>query len=263
MNVALLCCCLSATPAAEVKPLVLLAEEAVYQKAKEKEISFDGILERNAGGKLGPAGRFNVYRLATEESGKATTHDLYVPGKAALLALYVGKRVRILGKLVETEDDGKKYVELWPARLEISGGALPEAPGKDGVFARSGWQPPEAQRVGSRHYVFRDGEALAKGMKLTGASPAEGATAELARGMRITAVDWKKHMAVSVCAGLTSGGATLRVTRAAVEDGTLFVRYLLETPKSPTDGFGYPAETVLLPRFDGPVKVEIDKAKSE
>jgi hypothetical protein len=263
MTVALWCLCLAAAPAADARDgaVTLLADDAAYQKAKGKEVVFEGVLERNPGNKLGPAGRFNVYRLAMEESGKPATRDLYLPGKAALLALHVGKRVRLVGKLVETEDDGKKYVEIWPARFEIASGTLPDAAGDDGVFARSDWQPPDAQRLGRRDYVFRDGEALAKAMRLTGASPAEGATSQLARLLRVPALDWSKHMAVSVCAGLTDGGRRLTVTKAAVVDGALIVRYRLETPDPSPGGFGYPAQTVLLPRFDGPVKVEVDTGK--
>jgi hypothetical protein len=262
MTVALWCLCLAASPgAADSGAVTLLADDPAYQKARGGEAVFEGVLERNPGGKLGAGGRFNIYRLALEESGKPMARDLYLPGNGAALALHVGKRVRVVGKLIETEDDGKKYLEIWPARLEIASGALPSAPGPDGVFARCGWQPPDAQRLGKREYVFRDGEALARAMRLTGTSAAEGATSQLAKQLHVPAVDWSKHMAVSVCAGLSSGGMQLKVTRAAVVDGTLVVSYRLEAPDPSPGGFGYPAETVLLARFDGPVKVEVDKGK--
>jgi hypothetical protein len=262
MTVALLCLCLAASPgAADSGAVTLLADDEAYRKARGDEAVFEGALERNPGGKLGAGGRFNVYRLAMEEGGKPIARDLYVPGKGAALALHVGKRVRVVGKLVETEDDGKKYLEIWPARLEIASGALPAEPGPDGVFARCGWQPPDAQRLGKSDHVFRDGEALAKAMRLTGTSPAEGATRQLAKQLRVPAVDWTKHMAVSVCAGLSNGGMQLKVTRAAVVDRTLVVTYRLETLYPSFGGFGYPAETVLLARFDGPVKLELEKGK--
>jgi hypothetical protein len=234
----------------------LLADDPGYQKARGAETWFEGVLERNAAG-LGATGRFNVYRLALEESGKKTTRDLYTPGKGAALALLVGKRVRVLGKLVETEVDGKTYTEVWPARLQMGDGSLPPTPGADGIYARCDWQPAEAMRAGSRSFAFRDGDALARAMRVTGTGAAPGATGRMAKLLRVTGFDWKKHMLVTVCAGLkTPGGIRLTVTGVKVVDGTLIVTYRLVPPEPSPGGFGYPAETVLVDRFDGPIRAQ-------
>jgi hypothetical protein len=46
----------------------------------------------------------------------------------------------------------------------------------------------------------------------------------------------------------------------AVKDGTLTISFRLPERPGGTPGFGYPAETVLVDRFDGPVRVEEDRA---
>ena len=259
MTASLLCLCL--LPAAKPEVVTLLADDDTYRKAKEREVYFEGVLERNKGtGQIG-ADRFNLYRLVLDDSAK-TARELYVPGKGAQLATHVGKRVRITGKLIETDIDGKKYVEIWPARLEVGSGTLPAAPGADGVFARCIWQPGDAMRVGAQSFVFGDGAKLAKAMRLTGESPADSATSQMAKMLHVPALDWKKHMVVSICAGLKSpGGMRLTVTRVAVEEDTLVIRYKLEPPMPSPGGFGYPAETVLVKRFDGPVRIELEKSK--
>src|SRR4051812_10598327 len=100
--------------------LPLAGAEKWYREAKEPEAAYEGVLERNpAPGRIG-AGRFNAYRLAwIDGAGKPGGRELYVPGKAYLLSDHVGKKVRVVGKAVDTAADGVVYYELWPARLEL------------------------------------------------------------------------------------------------------------------------------------------------
>jgi hypothetical protein len=268
MTAPLFCLCLlaSATPADDSAParpgvVALLAGEDAYQAAKGTETIHEGVIERNtATGLIGTPARFNSYRLTVQDgTGKSITRDLYVPGKEYLLAPHVGQRVRVVGKVVVTEAGGKTYTELWPARLESLSAALADAPGADGVFARCTWQPAEAQRRGARHYVFRDGRQLARVMGLSGESADETAAKLLAQNLSVPALDWKKFMAVTVCAGLKGPEADrLTITRVAVDGDTLTVRYRLSASPGAA-GIGYPAETVLVERFDGPVRVEEEK----
>jgi hypothetical protein len=143
----------------------------------------------------------------------------------------------------------------------------PDAPGPDGVFARCAWQPAGALQVGEKQYVFRDGKQVADAMKLKGDTAAETAAAQLAQRLNVKGIDWQKQMVVTVAAGLKGGDADrLRVTRAVRKDQTLTIYYTLRVEQPPPDdkpmsppqatGFGCPAETVLVPRFDGTVKVQ-------
>jgi hypothetical protein len=147
----------------------------------------------------------------------------------------------------------------------------------DGVFARTYWQPAAALHKGGHHYVFRDGKALADAMKVTGSSADETATAMLAKQLGVKAIDWKKQMVVTVAAGLQGAEADrLFITRVVVQDDALSVYYQLRVeeklqptgdkddgkpPAKGAGGFGYPAETVLVNRYDGAIRLKDETPK--
>ena len=74
----------------------------------------------------------------------------------------------------------------------------------DGVLARTYWQPSAALHRGSRHFVFRNGKALAEAMRVTGSTADETATAKLAVMFGVKTIDWQKQMVVTVAAGLAA-----------------------------------------------------------
>lgn len=263
MSARLLWLLISALPSApaptpsDTDRLILLAKEDLYRKAEGQEVTLEGILERAPSSTTAPPSHLNLFRLRWDNEGRIVVHELHVPGKAHLLAAHVDKRVRVLGKLVVTKVDGKPRQELWPAWMEPLSRNPTAAPGADGVFARCDWQPDEARVRGERRYVFRSGEELAKAMRLSGPSAGETATRLLARRLRVSAIDWRKHMLVCVSAGLqTSAVEGLRIVWAADRDGETRIMYRLVPGKSGGFSFGYPAETALMPRHDGTVKFD-------
>ena len=255
--------CLTSYAADRPAPLVVLAEDADYKAAKATETTFEGVLERTPSkGGLGGPSRFNPYRLAA----KPEVRELFVANKAPLLVVHVGQRVRVVGKLVEVESDGAKRLELWAARVEpvgarVAEGPPPLGPAVDGVFARSTWQPSAAMTLNGGRFVFRDGTALAQSMKMSGADASVTAAAALARMLHIPGIDWSKHMVVTVSAGLRRADADkLTVTRVALEDSLLTVHYRLSVSGTGSPGIGSPAETVLIERFEGPIRYIEEKA---
>ena len=266
-GIGLICCVtigLSAFAAERPTPVVVLAEDADYKTAKAIETTVEGVLERTPSkGTLGGSSRFNPYRIAA----KPTVRELFVDKKAPLLAVLVGQRVRVVGKLVEVDVDGEKRTELWAARIEPMAEAVVEVPppppkaAEDGVIARGTWQPAAALTQKGGRYVFRDGAALAQAMRMTGADPAALAAASLAKSLRVPNIDWSKQMVVTVSAGLRGADADkLTVTKVAIEDSQLTIHYRLSVSGPNASGFGYPAETVLIDRFEGPVRYVEDKA---
>jgi hypothetical protein len=83
----------------------------------------------------------------------------------------------------------------------------------------------------------------------------------MAQRLNVAGIDWRKQMVVSVSAGLRADAGRLMVTRVAVRDGALVVSYRLEAAADGSAGFGCPAETVLVDRFDGAVRLEAEADK--
>jgi hypothetical protein len=264
MSLCLFWLCLTASAGAEPSPGVvpLFAEEAWYREARPPEAVFEGTLERTpTTGTIGGPGRFNPYRLAFK--GTPPARELYLPGKAYLLAAHVGQAVRVVGKAVDTEVDGGTHHEIWPARVELPG-VIANLPltAREGVYARGYWRPGDASGFGTRQHVIRTGADLARLMRLTGGSAADEAARRMAELLGVPAIDWQKYMLVSISAGLRGADAErLTVTRVSTADNVLIVSYRLMPPEGPAAGFGIPAETVLVDRFDGEVRFQQEPAR--
>jgi hypothetical protein len=239
--------------AAAPEAVPLFAAEPWYREAKEVEAVFEGVVERTPGtGRVGPPRRFNAYRLAwTDATGTVVVRELYAPGKAQLLTPYLGQRVRVAGKAVDTEADGTTYREIWPARLEELGA--------DGILARCYWRPGDGLQREPRCSVFRGGADLAPPFGLSGGGADKAATALMAQRLNVADIDWRKQMVLSVSAGLRADAGRLTVTRVAVRAGALVVSYRLAADGAA--GFGCPAETVLVDRYDGAVRLEAEAEK--
>ena len=267
MTVCLLWCCVFAAAAREEpsspRPLLLMAGSDEYKAAKAAEAVYEGVIENNPGdATVGKPTRFNAYRFKGKDAaGLEFVRELYVPGKAFLLASYVGKRVRVTGKFADTAADGKVYAELWPAQLEETGAVAAAAASANGVLARCSWQPDEARKPGQRVLMYRNGGELAQALRLSGEDANEAAAALMAQKLGAPAIDWNKQMVVTVAAGLRGADVDrLGVTRVEVKDSAMTVFYRLSA-RPGAGGFGYPAETVLVDRFDGAVRAEEDPAE--
>jgi hypothetical protein len=264
MSSGLFCLCLACgipgapSPAPPPGALVLLAREKVYQRAEGPERTLDGMVERTpSSGRAGGPSRFNAFRLRYQDTGgKVVVRELYIPGKAYLVSSHLGKKVRVCGKLIDSKADGKVHQELWPAWLIPLTDALAASPGDDGIFARGYWLPEEARIRGARRFILRSGEDLAKLMRVNGPSAAETATRMLAQRLKQPAIDWKKQMVVCVSAGLQTTIERLEIVRAREERGSLRIMYRLVKAGPGNLGFGYPAQTALIPRIEGEVRFE-------
>jgi hypothetical protein len=241
--------------------LTLNAPEKWYRDAKGAETLFEGVVQRTPStGRIGPPTRFNAFRLTwTDGAGRSVSRELYAPVKAHLFADYLDQRIRLMGKAVDTDVDGATYQEIWPARL-LTDKAVAVLQARDGILARTSWQPEGVQRGRLQTLVIRDGADLARLMRISGDEAERAATEALARRLSVPAIDWNKHMVVVVSAGLKAADADrLTITIVAVKEKELVVSYKMEAPSSGAAGFGFPAETVLVERFAGPARFEEQK----
>jgi hypothetical protein len=256
---------LSTLPLSAPSGLILNANTAWYKEAKSTETALEGVVQRTpTTGRVGLPTRFNAFQFSwTDATGQNLTREIHAPDKAHLLGDYIEQRVRLVGKLVDTDVDGKTYQELWPARLHPfnrDAQSSERSAHKDGVLARTAWQPPNALRAGVLQLVIRDGTALAKHMRVSGDEGDRAASALMAKRLNVQSIDWDKQMLICVAAGLkTTEGDRLAITRVAVKDKELIVTYRLLAPEGGATGFGYPAQTALVERFNGVVRFEEEK----
>ena len=298
----------------------LFAKEDWYKDQKEKEQTFSGTLQKKKdGGGIGIVQRFNPYQLLKTETVKVpvtravevaenvngvivkkvvtvteireekrvTAQDIYVGDKTDILDAYVGKNVKLTGKLVTMELEGQKFVEIWPAAVEF----LPDKDEKkpDGkkddkkpsdkvegdqavkIIARGAWRP--GSKGEPQHLVIRSVEELAKGSGLEkpeGEEAQKKAAEAFLKALRIDEIDWKKQMLIVVSAGRkNTGGYSVEITQIdRAEEKLMTVHWKLNTPKPGgpvTQTITHPALTAVVERFAGkvvfdpPLKDDADK----
>lgn len=111
-------------------------------------------------------------------------------------------------------------------------------------------------RIGAAALVIKSGDDLAKLQKID----ADKAAAQLAKQLKVDAIDWKKQMVICIQGGTQrTGGYSVEVKSLEVKDGKLIVNWKLNTPPPGsivTQAFTNPALTILVDRFDGDVVFE-------
>jgi len=249
----------------------LFAGEDWYKKQEGKETEFVGVLKKiDRGGRIG-FGRMNPYRLEM----KGDSREVYVGGKRDILNAYVGKTIKLTGKAVDIGVEGKKYREIWPARVEIvpekKQGRLsqglpslivaeskPDASKELKILARAPWRASARPNSAAQQLVIRSGAELAaaSGQPRTEQGIKQ-ATEMLARLLKVKEIDWNKQMIVVTTAGAKpTGGYSVEVTGLTIKDGTLTVKWKLNSP-GPNDfvtqAFTHPGQAVLVEKFDGKV----------
>jgi hypothetical protein len=85
-------------------------------------------------------------------------------------------------------------------------------------------------------------------------------TADVAELLKVKTIDWDKQMLIVVAAGTKpTSGYRVEVRTLSAKDKTLTVHWKLHSPAPGgivTTALTYPAQMVLVERFDGPVKFD-------
>jgi hypothetical protein len=111
-------------------------------------------------------------------------------------------------------------------------------------------------RIGKDAIVIKSAEELGK---LRDAEP-DKASADLAKLLKVHAIDWKKQMAICIQGGTQrTGGYSVEVKSLEVKEGKLIVHWKLNRPGPDSiviQALTNPALTILVDRFDGDVVFE-------
>jgi hypothetical protein len=272
----------------------LFAKEEWYKNEKGKEEDFTGILKYTPPPKgVVGFGRTNPFRL--EFIGKNGFREVYVGGKDEMLKDYAGKKVKLTGKAVDMEVEGRNHHEIWPARVEVLSDEKPKAnpkaspanPAKDGdenprrgdrilvpispevksflapapaakelkVLARGAVSLPASPGAAPVHKVIRSAKELATLLRM---KEEEMAVDAMKKMLKVDALDFDKQMIVVASAGAqSSGGYKFEITSLKVADDTLKVKWKLEAPQGfATNAFTHPNQAVLVEKFEGKVRFD-------
>ena len=111
-------------------------------------------------------------------------------------------------------------------------------------------------RIGTTSVVIKSAEQLGKLQNVD----ADKASANLAKQLKVEAIDWKKQMVIVIAGGTQrTGGYSVEAKSLEVKDGKLIVNWKLNTPAPGsivTQALTNPALTILVDRFEGDVVFE-------
>ena len=213
----------------------LFAKEGWYKDTKGPEVDFVGVL-RKADQRKGVVGfgRNNPFRLEMDGN---KVREVYVGGNLKILDPYVGKKIKLVGKPVDMEVEGRNHKEIWAASLVVLADDKKEAGKGDGpkILAQASGATSKTSTV------IRTAD--------------EKATAELAKRLKVVSIDWKKQMVITISGGSRpTGGYSVEAKSLEVKDGKLIVHWKLNVPTGiVTQAFTHPMLTILVDRFEGDV----------
>jgi len=236
---------LAALPSQENATTVkLFAEEPWYKTMKGEPTMFEGVLKKTERAKnIIGFGRFNPFRL---EMADGKVREVYHGGKPTLLDPYVGKKVKIVGKAVDMEVEGRMHREIWPASLTVAEGDA-KVQGKATGLKIHAKAPI---RIGAAPGAITSAEQLGK---LQNTDP-DKASANVAKMLKVERIDWSTQMLIVISGGTQrTGGYSVEVKSVEDKDGKLIVNWKLNTPAPGsivTQALTNPAQTILVDRSD-------------
>jgi len=228
----------------------IFAKESFYKEMKGPEVEFVGVLKKTPqkDGVIG-FGRVNPFRLEMEGN---KVREVYAGSQGKLLDPYVGKKVKLVGKAVDMEVEGRMHYEIWTATLTVLGDAK-KGDAKAGDLKIHGSTPA---RLAAGPVIIKSAEQLGK---LTN-TDADKATANAAKMLKVDSIDWTKQMIIVISGGTQrTGGYSVEAKSLEKKDGKLIVNWKLNSPPPGsfvTQALTNPALSILVDRFEGDVVFE-------
>lgn len=246
--------------------------QAWYDQEKATPQSLEGILDYQAGsGRVGVPANYAPFRFVRKDAATGKVHQLslHAPGFESLLALNVGQRVLIDGKIVTRGEGEQKREEFWVGKLQALGPAPMNVFTELKVIARSNrFQPnaiPVTGEVGK--VVIRSAKEATKALgHLSGSVDDERiASDHLTQLFGIKAIDWKTQMVIYVGNAYQRQNLPnikkIEITKLDVHERGVTVYWKSEEGRA--TGSPYVTDTVLVPRVDGEITFKQEGKKPE
>lgn len=267
LHLLLLCCCL--LPGDE--PVKLGLGQPWYDQEKTVAQSREGILDyQGASGRIGVSANYVPFRMVRKDAdtGKVVQFSLHAPGFESLLALNVGQRVVIEGKLVSQGEGESKQEMLWVGKLQAMGPAPMNVFSELKVIARSNKAQLTALRAddGVAKVAIRSAKEAAKlmGYRNEEFDVERTINQNLASFFGIKAIDWKTQMVIYVGIPITTNRPNFRkieIGKIEVHERGVTVHWKNEEGRAV--GTPWVSEIVLVPRVEGEVTFKLEGKKPE
>lgn len=249
--------------------LSLGAGQPWYDQEATKAQSVEGILDYLAGsGRIGIPAGYAPFRVVFKEptTGKVIQYVVHAPGFETLLALNVGQRVKIDGKVISKAVGDARREELWIGKMETLGAAPLNAFTEIKPIARTNQFQPRTMRVDkdAGTLVIRSGKEAAEakfGQNQTDSEMERQATDDLAKLLAVKSIDWKTQMVVYL-GSINQRNARLtkiEITRLDVHEKGVTIFWKTEENLRQVSPFV--SDTVLIPRVDGEVTFKQEQTK--
>lgn len=236
------------------------AGQAWYEQQAAKAASIEGILDYQAGsGRIGVPAGYAPFRVVRKDTttGKLMQYSVHAPGFEPVLALQVGQRVIIEGKVISQGEGATAREEIWIGKLQPMGVAPINVFTELKPIARTNRFIPTSIQVGTDtgKLVMRSSKDVAKALGQRNSEPEfeREANNHLTTLFAVKSIDWNTQMVIYV-GSLFQRNARLtkiEITKLDVHEKGITVYWKAE------EGLRQVApsvsDTVLIPKVEGEV----------
>lgn len=243
-----------------------------YEQNTAKVQSLEAILDYQAGtGRIGIPVQYSPFRLVRKDadSGKIEHYVVHAPGFETLLAMNVGQRVQIEGKVVSKGEGTALREELWIGTMKPLGPAPVNVFTELKPIARSNrFMPTTSQSTSdATKLVLRSAKDAAKAIGYDTRELGEiekVATLEMSRLLGVKTIDWKTQMIIYVGNAYQGNRVKLskiEISRLEVHEKGVTVFWKAEEGTPRLGASNYSTDTVLVPRVDGEITFKMEETK--
>jgi len=239
--------------------LTLGAGQSWYDQEATKAQTVEGILDYQAGsGRIGTPAGYAPFRVVFKEAatGKVVQYVVHAPGYETLLALNVGQRVKVDGKVIAKGDGDAKRQELWIGKMQTQGAAPLNVYTELKPIARTNRFQPVVLKPDNDigKLVISSGKEAFKALSNANSSEPDlerQATESLAKYFAVKTIDWKTQMVVYVGNAFQRNPrlSKIEITRLDVHEKGVTVFWKSE--EGIRQATPYVSDAVLIPRVDG------------